>query len=88
MKEATGELSITVITVVAVAAVATLFYTLVWPMIQRTIVNNTCAAYGEGWTAVRRSDASQATEELNGANATNAKYGCCPTNQWSESDCI
>lgn len=33
MKEATGELNITVITVVAIAAIARLFYTLIWPMI-------------------------------------------------------
>ena len=43
MKEATGELNMTVITVIAIAAVATLFYTLVWPAIQKAIVNNTCA---------------------------------------------
>ena len=37
MKEATGELNMTVITVIAIAAVAALFYAFVWPMIQRTI---------------------------------------------------
>ena len=33
MKEATGELNMTVITVVAIAAIAGLFYAFVWPMI-------------------------------------------------------
>ena len=41
MKEATGELNMTVITVVAIAAIAGLFYAFVWPMIQRSIVQNT-----------------------------------------------
>ena len=46
MKEATGELNMTVITVIAIAAVAALFYAFVWPMIQRTIVDRTCKTYG------------------------------------------
>lgn len=45
MKEATGELNMTVITVVAIAAVAAFFYAFVWPAIQNTIERNTkCAA--------------------------------------------
>ncbi len=36
MKEATGELNVTVITVVAIAAVAAFFYAFIWP----TIKNN------------------------------------------------
>lgn len=51
MKEATGELNMTVITVIAIAAVAALFYAFVWPMIQRTIVQQTCNTYGPGYTA-------------------------------------
>lgn len=48
MKEATGELNMTVITVVAIAAVAAFFYAFVWPMIKNNITRNTyCAnAYG------------------------------------------
>ena len=46
MKEATGELNMTVITVVAIAAIAGLFYAFVWPMIQRSIVQNTCNTMG------------------------------------------
>lgn len=51
MKEATGELNMTVITVIAIAAVAALFYAFVWPMIQRTIVQQTCNTYGAGYKA-------------------------------------
>lgn len=41
MKEATGELNMTVITVVAIAAVAAFFYAFVWPAIKDTIDRNT-----------------------------------------------
>lgn len=70
MKEATGELNMTVITVIAIAAVAALFYAFVWPMIQRTIADRTCATYGTGWHAVE------------GGNDTDddktKKWACCP----------
>lgn len=67
MKEATGELNMTVITVVAIAAVAALFYTFVWPVIQRSIATNSCtAAFGETFSATRVSGAWQCCE--NGAN--------------------
>lgn len=48
MKEATGELNMTVITVVAIAAVGAFFYAFVWPAIKTSITKNTnCAtAYG------------------------------------------
>jgi len=41
MKEATGELNMTVVTVVAIAAVAAFFYAFIWPSIQNTIVAST-----------------------------------------------
>ncbi len=41
MKEATGELNMTVITVVAIAAVAAFFYAFVWPAIKDTIDRST-----------------------------------------------
>ena len=43
MKEATGELNMTVITIVAIAAVAAFFYAFVWPAIRTSIENSTCA---------------------------------------------
>ena len=42
MKEATGELNLTLITVVAIAAIAAIFYAFVWPSIKVSIWNNTC----------------------------------------------
>ena len=42
MKEATGELNMTVITVVAIAAIAAIFYAFVWPSIKKSIRTNTC----------------------------------------------
>ena len=42
MKEATGELNMTVITVVAIAAIAAVFYAWVWPSIQNSIRKNSC----------------------------------------------
>ena len=41
MKEATGELNMTVVTVVAIAAIAAFFYAFVWPAIQRNITQST-----------------------------------------------
>lgn len=51
MKEATGELNMTVITVVALAAVAALFYAFVWPMIKARLVSQTCDTMGAGYHA-------------------------------------
>lgn len=44
MKEATGELNMTVVTVVAIAAVAAFFYAFVWPAIKSTIQASTYCA--------------------------------------------
>lgn len=44
MKEATGELNMTVITVVAIAAVGLLFTVFVWPNIQANLAINTACA--------------------------------------------
>lgn len=40
MKEATGELNMTVITVVAIAAIAAFFYAFVWPSIKGNITGS------------------------------------------------
>ena len=42
MKEATGELNMTVVTVVAIAAVGAFFYAFIWPGIQAGLMKNTC----------------------------------------------
>ena len=69
MKEATGELNMTVVTVVAIAAVAGLLYAFVWPAIKVQILNNTCASFGEGYHAVKINS--------NGGNS-DSNYACCP----------
>ena len=40
MKEATGELNMTVVTVVAIAAVGMFFYAFVWPNIRNSITSS------------------------------------------------
>ncbi len=42
MKEATGELNMTVVTVVAIAAVGAFFYAVIWPGIKTSLARNTC----------------------------------------------
>ena len=41
MKEATGELNMTVVTVVAIEAIAAFFYAFVWPKIKESINSST-----------------------------------------------
>ena len=41
MKEATGELNMTVVTVVAIAAVAAFFYAIIWPSIKGNLLAQT-----------------------------------------------
>lgn len=41
MKEATGELNMTVIVVIAIAAIAALFYAFVWPAIRGNLERST-----------------------------------------------
>lgn len=50
MKEPTGELNMTVITVVAIAAVAAFFYAFVWPAIKGNIVGNIHCSSAVGCT--------------------------------------
>ena len=45
MKEATGELNMTVVTVVAIAAVGAFFYAIIWPSIKSNLTAQThCAS--------------------------------------------
>ena len=47
MKEATGELNMTVVTVVAIAAVMAFFYAFVWPTIKTSLqLNTACSTAG------------------------------------------
>lgn len=85
MKEATGELNMTVITVIAIAAVGALFYMFVWPTIQKSIANNTCKAYGTGWHAEKIDD----TQTDVAGDAKLNKYACCPAGQsYDKTKCV
>lgn len=80
MKEATGELNMTVITVVAIAAIAGLFYAFVWPMIQRRIVQNICITMGDNWTAQETTNGqvTAGCQEVRSDNAGGTSWQCCP----------
>lgn len=50
MKEATGELSTTVITVVAIAAISSLFIVFLYPQLKASIILNQACSNGPGYT--------------------------------------
>lgn len=83
MKEATGELNMTVITVVAIGAIALLFYNFIWPIIQLRIVDQTCSAYGEGYHAARTASGTCVQVDGNGNTVSDQDtaggntYYCC-----------
>lgn len=82
MKEATGELNMTVITVVAIAAIAGLFYAFVWPMIQQSIVQNTCSTMGADWKATKQKEHETDTKKCTEAKSDDAggvEWYCCPS---------
>ena len=87
MKEATGELNMTVVTIVAIAAVALLFYAFLWPVIQRQIVNQTCKTYGTDWRAVKETTEGKTEEIDTGSNAKVSKWACCPTDKYESTKC-
>ena len=71
MKEATGELNMTVITVVAIAAIGGFFTIFIWPSIKASITNNTncanaicknCAATADTCTCKYIDDAGAAQD--------------------------
>lgn len=68
MKEATGELNMTVVTVVAIAAVGAFFYAFVWPGIKSTIQASTYCAMAQCGTCtssgtVTKCDACESYDE-------------------------
>ena len=68
MKEATGELNMTVIVIIAIAAVLALFWAFLWPAISSGLKGNTCKSWtdgnGKAYHYVKTGD----------------KEGCCPAN--------
>ncbi len=82
MKEATGELNMTVVTLIAIAAIGALFYAFIWPMVQRTIVNQTCKTYGPDYKATQQNgtDCIEADSQGNvstDSQAQVATWYCC-----------
>ena len=70
MKEATGELNMTVITVVAIAAVGAFFYAFIWPNIKSSISGQSVCSNGAGYTNGKSGDAdyvSCGSADKNGA---------------------
>ena len=81
MKEATGELNMTVIALVAIGAIGALFYFVLWPMIQKQLVENTCKTYGTNYHAVKGNAGAGGNEKVNSwmccpDGATTAQAGC------------
>ena len=76
MKEATGELNMTVIVIIAIAAVAALFYAFLWPAIKSGMRSNVC----KSWTTAD-GDAFQFV-------TNSSKDYCCPTATYSATECI
>lgn len=82
MKEATGELNMTVVTLIAVAALGAVFYLVIWPMVQRMLIQQTCNTYGDGWNAVKTDTT------LNDSNAEVNEWMCCKGDATSGDDCF
>ena len=73
----------TVVTLVAVAALAAMFYLVIWPIIQTSIVTQTCkSTFGSGWHAVR----GTATVDTGAQTKTN-QWQCCPKDETSGGNC-
>ncbi len=77
MKEATGELNITVITIIAIAAVAGLFYAFVWPSIKHSLNANTCKSFGADY-AYNKSLQQCCKDEANAGGYTAVTTNCIP----------
>lgn len=85
MKEATGELNMTVVTLIAIAAIGALFYFVIWPTVQRMVVDQTCKTYGTGWHAQANGEGNSNT----GSSAQVSEWLCCPEGQTTVADgCI
>ncbi len=72
MKDATGELSMTAVAVVAIAAIAALFSTLIWPTIKTNIMRSTYCSSArdcqceEGGTCICQYCPSEGGQEFSG----------------------
>ena len=74
MKEATGELNMTVITVVAIAALVAFFYLVVWPSIQTGMtLQSACSSAGNAQMTFHDSDGNE-TVVCDGGNPNVCHY--------------
>ena len=81
MKEATGELNMTVVTVVAVAAIGAFFTVLVWPNIKTSMMASTVCANGPRFKTGSTGDADYIEcGNLTGSNKYSCKYNVLDTN--------
>jgi len=82
MKEATGELNMTVIVIIAIVAIGALFTIFVYPMIKTGVVSQTCKTYGANYQAVQRGTFTNAQGEKE------AQYECCPDGKQGDPRCV
>jgi hypothetical protein len=81
MKDATGELSMTAIAVVAIAAIALLFRSFIWPGIQANIQRNTYCSQAHNCTCGGSGSSSTSCNCQYYDDAGNEKTIKCPNNQ-------
>ena len=75
MKEATGELNMTVVTVVAVAAIGAFFTMLVWPSIKNSLMASTICSNGHNYKqGSATEDGYVSCGKLNSKNQFTCKY--------------
>ncbi len=75
MKEATGELNMTVVTIVAIAALVGFFYLVIWPVIQT------------GMTLSSACNASNGGKQYYKQTVNNKEVLCGPTSSAGEGKC-
>ena len=84
MKEATGELNMTVVTVVAIAAIGAFFYAFVWPAIQASIKQSTRCSNAVGCDCSAE-DTCQCSYYLDDGTISTEKI-TCPNPSYNEND--
>ena len=84
MKEATGELSTTVITVVAIAAISTLFIVFLYPQLKASVILNQACGNGSGGYGFD-SEGTKVTAAPSGKVNKGYKVYCAPKTSTSTS---
>lgn len=81
MKEATGELNMTVVTIVAIAALVAFFYLIIWPNIQTGMVLTTaCNSAGNSQYTQTFDDGSSVSCTGVSANSSATTHNVCTYN--------